>query len=322
MKLILLVSLFSALLLVGCNAEEEYVTGHATPTPEDPFPRPRFDDYYSVAPTATPAKATDAPGSLMLIDRYVADFAENSDCANLQSLRKKHFHDSDNIRGEFSGADWAIYSHQIPGALVGAERVSYKTDTVFFLTGEDSDLFMVGPSDSPIDERRPSVNEDEIAIRIARPLPRGTYEFQVHFQTKQDLICEYKPGHGDYGHSTWTSVDVLAAQGVHAEFLFDPGDSIIRYAEFKAQGYNGYSYGIQSIEWIDGHFILTLSGKFIDLRESSLDFIGLDGAVVLSLDFSDAVLDITAQTYTWPLDNLPWQDTDKLMGRIWRKDLS
>ena len=54
----------------------------------------------------------------------------------------------------------------------------------------------------------------------------------------------------------------------------------------------------------------------MSLSGQVLDFIGLDGNVILSLFADDATANSTAGTYTWTMSSQPWADGDKLMLRI------
>ena len=47
-----------------------------------------------------------------------------------------------------------------------------------------------------------------------------------------------------------------------------------------------------------------------------VDFIALDGSVVLTLNVADATVDAANDTLNWMVASQPWQSSDKLMLRI------
>ena len=57
-------------------------------------------------------------------------------------------------------------------------------------------------------------------------------------------------------------------------------------------------------------------GTHVSLSGHVLEFIALDGNIILSLFADDATANSTAGTYTWTMSSQPWADGDKLMLRI------
>ena len=134
--------------------------------------------------------------------------------------------------------------------------------------------------------------------------------------------CNHRSAHDGPGYSVW-DVTVTAPAGTLHEAFFDP---VTVGTAVKADGSNGVlkptsftvgstSTELTSLEWASNQVVLTL-GTHVSLSGQVLDFIALDGSVSLSLSATDATLDSTAGTYSWPMTTEPWESGDKLMLRI------
>ena len=122
---------------------------------------------------------------------------------------------------------------------------------------------------------------------------------------------------------------VTAPAGTLHEAFFDPvtvgtaigadaSNGVLKPASFTDA--NGASATIQRIWWVENTVEMMLSPN-TGLANHVVDFIGLDGTVILSLDADDAVETVVTadpphKMLGWPETSLPWKDGDKLMVRI------
>ena len=90
-------------------------------------------------------------------------------------------------------------------------------------------------------------------------------------------------------------------------------DGVLKPASFTDA--NGASAAIQRIWWVENTVEMMLS-PHTGLANHVVDFIGLDGKVILSLDADDATVDAANNTLSWPVTRQPWKDGDILMVRI------
>ena len=183
-----------------------------------------------------------------------------------------------------------------------------------WLGGKDKDLFA--------DENGPFIT--------MRPLRNGTYLVYRNYQWPELIPCDYFPTEYIDVHATY--VHVAAPTGTLHEAFFDPvtvGSAIAADATngvLKPTAFtdgNSASATLQSIAWKSpstgsgqaGTVKLKLS-PHTGLANHVLDFIALDGKVILSLDADDATVDAANNTLSWPVTHQPWKDGDKLMLRI------
>ena len=171
----------------------------------------------------------------------------------------------------------------------------------FWLEGGDSDLFEVQlGSAAPYDVDGGGTNDTsrfERRLHIVRPLPSGTYSFQVHEQGALYTLCD------GWVYRYPVTVTVNAPADVTAESFFDPAAS-----GTAATG----ATNLGSISWENGRVEATLNW---DITDRALGFIVLDGSAVLLLKGSDAAR--TGDTWMWTVSPQPWDDGDKLMVRLY-----
>ena len=213
------------------------------------------------------------------------------------------------------------------GAAAGSEfgirlypggDINYQQATWYF-TGQQADKFEV----ADVDDDNVDGTGIHYSYRANRPLIAGSYELRLHGRVAQDIPCQHFKTWDPPGYFPW-EVSVTARPGSLHEAFFDPvtvGTSV------KADGSNGVlkptsftvggtSTEITSLEWSNNQVVLTL-GAHVSLSGQVLEFIELDGSVLLSLLADEATSNSTAGTYTWSMPTQPWENGDKLMLRIW-----
>lgn len=145
-------------------------------------------------------------------------------------------------------------------------------------------------------------------LTTARPLPAGQYETTRKDVWAAFLACNYVLS------NDWT-VTVTAPAGTLHEAFFDPLAGTLGVplpAEFTV---GGVSTAVQFLDWENGTVTLLLY-PYANLAGHTLDFIGMNGRVTLSLDAGAAVVDRAAGTLTWAVATQPWREGDQLMLRI------
>ena len=209
-----------------------------------------------------------------------------------------------------------------------------KTGTTW-LEGGDAALFEVidGTDFEPWDSNYDGKLEDGVdwvryqqTLRNARPLPGGTYAFNIKDLGEIGAPCN------DVLTHEWT-VTVTTLNDTLHELLFDPvtdgtvvaADSSIGQLEPAAfTGANDASATIQRIEWAppttgsepdEGMVKISVTPDNA-LVDHIVEFIELDGTVSLTLDVFDATVDSANDTLTWSVSSQPWHDGDLLMLRI------
>ena len=180
------------------------------------------------------------------------------------------------------------------GTTLGSHRERFTE------AGGDSSLFTVelGPN-VPVDRDGGGTNEGmgfERRMRLVRPLPAGTFSFQVLDLPAARVQCD------GYVYTYDSGITVTAPVGVVAESFFDPTVDGTAVSGTTTLG---------NISWENGQVTATLDR---DITGHALDFIGLDGSVVLSLEADPGTR--TGNTLSWSVTPQPWQDGDKLMLRI------
>ena len=190
----------------------------------------------------------------------------------------------------------------------------------WWLTGADAELFSV----DIVDEHGKALVPDDrypvyyhISFTVSRPLPNGTYRFNLHNQQFSHIPCDYtalpRP---------W-EVTAVPPDGIVHEAFFDPMESggtagasetigILKPRDFKVEGVETTLAGVK---WETGFVALELS-EYIFLGGHVIDFISLDGSVTLSLSFDDAKTSSESAVFTWAVDKQPWRGGDRLMLRI------
>ncbi len=161
-----------------------------------------------------------------------------------------------------------------------------------------------------------------------RPLPAGQYRFNYAHYIEPLFLCGWGVNEDDLARSE-VILEVAAPDGILHEAFFDPvtvDKAIVadktsgRIEPTKFSDAQEVSVSIRSIAWEGeaggaGTVSLTLWPQN-DLADASLDFISLDGNVVLSLAANDAKADEDTGTLLWKVAEQPWVEGDRLMLRI------
>ena len=200
--------------------------------------------------------------------------------------------------------------------------------------GVDSDLFSTETSTAMEDLDGNGRLGDLEIVQLVRPLPAGEYSSELKEHGARFAVCDFVIS------NTWT-VDVTAPGGTLHEFFLDPvtvgstvaADStngVLEPASFI--GADDSSTTVERIAYEPALAgpgqvkveVTTSSHPYEALGDHILDFIGLDGSVLLSLDVFDATLKTRAMygagtpvyTLSWTAASRPWGSGDKLMVRI------
>ena len=205
------------------------------------------------------------------------------------------------------------------GAAAGSEFGKHIAPTssiehqqaTWYFTGGQSDLFY---SESVDDDSVDGVGYHR-SFRANRPLIAGEYQLRLHSENRYDRLCNSVLTWDDPGYFAW-DVTVVAPAGTLHEAFFDPtaaGTDDVSPVGFTVNGRDATE--MTSLEWSNNKVVLTLD-PHVSLGNHFLDFIELDGSVSLSLSATDATVDSTAGTYSWPVTTEPWENGDQLMLRI------
>ena len=187
---------------------------------------------------------------------------------------------------------------------------------IHYFKGTHKQLFeneVVDSNDDPYDGYRHE-------IRNRRPLPRGIYELEYYITHPLFLPCGYN------SLSSYWTVHVTAPAGTLHEAFFDPAaigggagadkdNGVLKPTTFSLADGSGVS--LQSVAWNPSAVEMRLEPR-APLAGYHADFIALDGAVSLRLDFDDAseTGEGESRALSWPLCAQPWQAGDLLMLRI------
>ena len=238
-----------------------------------------------------------------------------------------------------ASADTMIYEDELHG---------YYPDQKFnktWLDGGDAALFEI--VDGPTMPKEwdhdgvltPGVDHIEYtqSLKSKRPLPGGEYTFNIKDQALGPVVqlCN------ETSTYEW-AVTVTSPSGALHEFLFDPvtvGSAVVADASngvLNPASFTGADGATATVESISYESPSTGSepapgsnrGQAGKVRVKVvpwdvmsghvLDFIGLDGAVSLSLNVANSAVDDATDTLTWSVSSQPWEDGDRLMGRIRR----
>ena len=186
-----------------------------------------------------------------------------------------------------------------------------------WLDGGDASLFSVA---SPSQDYR---------VTLTRPLLAETYEFHFNHRGPYYGRCE-----GYAFRYEWT-VTVNAPGGTLHEAFFDPvtvgtavgadaTNGVLKPAMFTDA--NGASATLERIAWEPGTgesgTVKLKLNPHIELSGQVMDFIALDGSIILSLQVANTTVDAANLTLSWAVGSQPWQSGDKLMLRIRAADTS
>ena len=196
----------------------------------------------------------------------------------------------------------------------------------YWIEGPDKDLFgnetfNLIPSDRDGDGVQETLFYSR-RLLAARPLPAGVYKMYPNFLWPHQVICN---GVTDLERTAnETVVHVTAPGAVIHETFFDPVDIGSAVGADGTSGVlkpAGLSVGetattMSGLKWENGAVTLSMD-PYVSLAGHALDFIALDGTVLLHLNVSDATADTAKNTLTWPVATQPWQDGDLLMLRLY-----
>ena len=206
--------------------------------------------------------------------------------------------------------------------------------------GQDANLFEIGEATRTFTEpvyatltnllaTKPSreFTRSVKPLETTRPLPAGVYNLTWRYKMGSYILCDPE----NFVDHTLIVTGTSPAGTLHEAF-FDPvtvGTAIAADATngvLKPTAFtdgNSASATLQRIAWEApstgsgqaGTVKLKLS-PHTGLANHVLDFIALDGKVILSLDADEATVDAANNTLSWSVTHQPWKNGDKLMLRI------
>ncbi len=155
-------------------------------------------------------------------------------------------------------------------------------------------------------------------IYTARPLPAGEYKFYFNQEARGFVVCNGQPA--SQKRDFEIQITSLAPNDAVHEAFFDPAG--VPYGMgFSADGgvlepsrFTTFNTDTEITSLVATGDLVTMGlSPYVDLTFDTLDFIGLDGSLAVSL--SDGTGDATAGTITWEA-TAPWSSGDQLMLRI------
>ena len=160
-------------------------------------------------------------------------------------------------------------------------------------------------------------------VYTAWPLPAGEYGFFYDVSSSSLVPCDGLPEEAKRKQEVF--VQVVPLEWTIHEAFFDPvatgsavgADASSGVLEPAGFSLDGSSTTITSLKWENASVVLSLD-PHVSLTNKGMDIIALDGAVPLSLEVSDAVVDAAVGTFTWSVTSQPWSSGDQLMLRIRR----
>ena len=215
---------------------------------------------------------------------------------------------------EFDSAQPAgatIYEDQIGGAESTEKR------SRLWFDGQDAALFNVVAGDPVPQEWGFTFTQSVVS---ARPIPAGEYRANNNFLRFPFIPCNHV-------FTYEMTMTVTAPEGTVHEAFFDPvvigaavgadgSRGVLKPASFAIEGVG--TTDIKRIRWESARVEMQIDPPGRPTGHH-IDFIALDGTVVLRLDFDDAV-DVVEEgrtrALTWGVCERPWNDGDLLMLRI------
>ena len=161
-------------------------------------------------------------------------------------------------------------------------------------------------------------------VTTTRPLP-GWLTADFHFNHRGPYFSRCD---GDTTRYEWT-VTVNAPEGTLHEAFFDPvtdgtavaaddSNGVLKPAAFTDA--NGASATLERIAWEPGTgesgTVKLQVNPPTGLTDQEVNFIALDGSIILSLQVANATVDAANRTLSWAVGSQPWQSGDLLMLRI------
>lgn len=177
---------------------------------------------------------------------------------------------------------------------------------VYWLEGRDKDLFR---TDVPqILGQIPGYPHPIVysrSISTTRPLPEGEYRY---YWNGRAGTCELLPEIAKNRIEHF--VRVTAPAGVAHEALFDPVVSGAAVGETDVSG------RFKRIDWQSGSLTVELD-SVSGLTNHHIDFLGVDGSIILSVSLADATVNQPAKTLTWSVAAQPWGAGEQFMARLY-----
>ena len=174
-------------------------------------------------------------------------------------------------------------------------------------------------------------------FHISRPLPAREYRFywSLHGNPIRS-ICDADIQPEAIRKSVEVFLKVTTPAGTLHEAFFDPvvntttsavgaDDSlgVLKPTDFRVTGYSGLTKvtsttTVKGLYWRSNKARMEFAGSAprSELSGSSMDIIGLDGKVSLTLDFDKSTLSPDRRSLVWDVCKQPWKAGDKLMLRI------
>ena len=162
----------------------------------------------------------------------------------------------------------------------------------------------------------------EIIAKLARPLPAGEYKSDLNESDPAYSTCNFVIS------NEWT-VTVNAPAGTVHEAFFDPvtdgtavaaddSNGVLKPAMFTDA--SGALATLERIAWEPGAgetgTVKLQVNPPTGLTDQEVNFIALDGSIILSLQVANATVDAANRTLSWAVASQPWQSGDLLMLRI------
>ena len=236
------------------------------------------------------------------MDRY---FIAQGEGQRVEPMYPTHEFDS----GQPAGT--TIYADQIGGAESTEKR------SRLWFDGQDAALFNVVAGDPVPQEWGFTFTQSVVS---ARPIPAGEYRANNNFLRFPFIPCNHV-------FTYEMTMTVTAPEGTVHEAFFDPvvigaavgadgSRGVLKPASFAIEGVG--TTDIKRIRWESARVEMQIDPPGRPTGHH-IDFIALDGTVVLRLDFDDAV-DVVEEgrtrALTWGVCERPWNDGDLLMLRI------
>ena len=196
-----------------------------------------------------------------------------------------------------------------------------------WLDGGNADLFRVEfsygvPHDFSGDGTNDSIKYIQRVVST-RPLPVGVYNTHYNNRDAHYVRCA-----GYASRYEWT-VTVNAPEGTLHEAFFDPVTVGTAVAADSTNGVlkpttfsdvNGALATLERIAWEPGAgetgTVKLQVNPPTGLTDQEVNFIALDGSIILSLQVANATVDAANRTLSWAVASQPWQSGDLLMLRI------
>ena len=238
------------------------------------------------------------------MDRY---FIAQGEGQRVEPMYPTHEFDS----GQPAGT--TIYADQIGGAESTEKR------SRLWFDGQDAALFNVVAGDPTRVPQEWGFTFTQSVVS-ARPIPAGEYRANNNFLRFPFIPCNHV-------FTYEMTMTVTAPEGTVHEAFFDPvvigaavgadgSRGVLKPASFAIEGVG--TTDIKRIRWESARVEMQIDPPGRPTGHH-IDFIALDGTVVLRLDFDDAV-DVVEEgrtrALTWGVCERPWNDGDLLMLRI------